>query len=96
METVSFNKDSPKTTIYNVSFTRISTNVDKTAIGSTAVINEAKSRHSSRVNSVPPYIDVLPNPQSVNPMHMVLKSLFNTAKRRIVPRLSKKARLGKK
>jgi hypothetical protein len=96
IETASFRSDSPNTTIYSVSFTRISTNVANTAIGSTAVMNEAKRRHSNNVNGVPPYIGVFPNAHKVNPIHIVLKSLLSTANKSIVPKLSKNARFGRK
>lgn len=45
--TASFNNDSPKTTIYKISFTWISSKTAKTATGSTAAINDENRNISS-------------------------------------------------
>lgn len=46
--TASFNNDSPKTTIYSISLTCISSKTARTATGSTAAINDENRKISSR------------------------------------------------
>ena len=72
-----------------MSLTWISTNVARTATGSTAEMSAANTKQCSISNSTPPYRGVKLKPHRVRPMRIVLKSVLAMANSRIVPMLSK-------
>lgn len=66
--TASFNKLSPKTTMYKISFTWISSKTASTATGSTALIN-AENRNICRSGVSNPKRPLLPNTHNEAPMN---------------------------
>ena len=66
--TASFNKLSPKTTMYKISLTWISSKTASTATGSTALIN-AENRNICRSGVSNPKRPLLPNTHNEAPMN---------------------------